>query len=381
MTLSCFSVRFPRSLGALGLLILLPLLWGCGAERGTSLGDWTLKRNKLTLENDLQVSETENYFFGSIEDLAVTSKGRMIALDAEATHLKVLRPDGTLIDTLGRAGRGPGEFQSPTNIAVARGDSVYVFDNQIDRLTVFAPPPSAAFARSLTLTSAVGSAMEVQVLEDVLIGRFTPGYTRKEGIRRPSPDPWRVLRETGTPEDTLLTERRLKVATSFQGPGPIIAYLPFGRVTRAAPGPDDRLYHGVTDSLQISATSVDGTTENIVSIPADPVPVTEAERDSVLDGLPARIRGEIEAALPETKPAFTDLVVADDGRLWAKRPTAGTTEQARWWRIDPDAKTIQEIRLPAEVTLEIIQDGMAYGTTTTEAGAPALVRYKVRKRS
>ncbi len=371
-------LRYNFPLSVLGLLVLL-FLGGCGSESGTDLGDWTV-RDELTLEKDLQVSKTESYFFGSIQDLDVTTEGRMVVLDDEANHLKVLRPDGTLIDTLGRAGRGPGEFQRPTNLTVARGDSIYVFDNQQNRLVVFSPPPSSELARSVTVTSAVGSASEIQILEDVLIGRFTPGYTRKEGIRRPSPDPWRVLRETGIPEDTLLTERRRKVATSFRDPGPVIAYLPYGRVTRAAPGPDERLYHGFTDSLQISATSVDGTTENIASIPANRVPVPNAERDSVLAEIPARIQGPIEAAFPETKPAFTDLIVADDGRLWIERPPrkAGA-DTTSWWILTPETKTIHVVRLPSEVGVRVVQNGKAYGTTTSEAGAPAVVRYQIEQ--
>ena len=361
--------------------VLALLLAGCGDGGDTpSLGDWTLKTEGVTLTEALRVSETDRFYFGSIADLDVTSEGRMVALDPEANHLKVLRPDGTLIDTLGRRGQGPGEFRRPTNIAVARGDSVYVFDNQLNRLTVFTPPPSSERARSVTITSAGGSVTEIQVLEGVLVGRFTPGYTRKEGMRRPQHATWRLLRETGVPGDTLLISKRRKLATSFQGPGVVIAYLPFGRVTRAAPGPGDRLYHGFTDSLYVRATSLDGSRETVAIVPADPIPVTEAERDSALSGIDAKIRGQIESAFPETKPAFTDLVIAEDGRLWVECPTeeAGA-DTTLWWILDPESKTIHEIQLPSEVDLEVVQSGKAYGTTTTEAGAPALVRYQIAK--
>lgn len=364
----------------LSSLILLGLvLAGCGdSSDAPSLDDWTLKTDGLTLTRDLQVSETENYFFGSIQNLAVTTQGQMIVLDGEATHLKILEPDGTLLDTLGRQGGGPGEFRRPRMVDVARGDSVYVFDIQLDRLTVFTPPPSSGLARTVAITSDVGNLTQVQVLEDGLAGRFSPGYTRKEGLRRPAPATWHVICETGVPGDPLLSVRRKKVATSFEGPGAVIAYLPFGRVTKVVAGPDSRLYHGSTDSLHVKATSLDGTTEVIATVPADPVAVREAERDSAMDGIEGEIRRQIAAAVPERKPAFTDLVVADDGTLWVQRPADGpNAETVPWWVVDPETKTIREVHLPPEVDLEAVQDGKAYGTTTTEAGAPAVVRYRV----
>ena len=380
MMLSNFS-RFNASFGVFGFLVVL-LLSGCGGDSDPNLGDWTFTKDGITLDKDLQVSETKRYFFGDIQDLDVTSDGRILVLDAEANHLKVLRPDGTLIDTLGRAGRGPGEFQRPTNIAVARGDSVYVFDNQIDRLVVFAPPPSFDVARSVTIPSPKGSATEVQVLDGRLVGRFTPGFTRKEELRRPAPATWRVLDETGASGDTLLLSKRQRLSTSFDGPGVVIARLPFGRVTRATPGPGNRLYHGFTDSLHIQSTALTGTRQTVASVPANPVPIPEAEQDSVLSRIPERLRGEIEAAVPDTKPAFTDLVVADDGRLWVERPTekAGA-DKTPWWILDPASKTIHEVQVPSEVDLKVVQNGMAYGTTRTDAGAPALVRYRIEAAS
>jgi hypothetical protein len=361
------------------LMLLGILLAGCGdSSDAPSLDDWSLKTNGLTLSKDLQVSETENYFFGSIQDLDVTSEGRMVVLDADATHLKVLRPDGTLIDTLGRQGQGPGEFQRPRQVHAARGDSVFVFDVVGDRITVFTPPPSSRFARSMLVSSDVGNLTQVHILKDRLAGRFTPGYTRKEGLRRPSPAFWRVIHGTGVAGDTLLKAHRRKVATFFGGPGAAIAYLPFGRRTRVAPGPDAQLYHGSTDSLHVQATSLDGTTAVLASVPAEPVAVTDTERDSVLEEYPGKLGSTLRSTLPATKPAFTDLAVADDGRLWIqrpkKRPSANTVE---WWVLDPETKTIRKTRLPSELELEVVQDGRAYSSTTTEMGAPAVVRYQI----
>ena len=361
----------------LSSIFILLLVVGCGGGSNPDLGEWTLKTDGLTVDQDLQVSDTGTYFFGFIEDLAVTSGGHMVVLDSEAMHLKVLQPDGTLIDTLGRRGQGPGEFQGATRVEVARGDSIYVFDNNLDRLSVFSPPPSPEWARSTVITSEKGNLTSLRVLSDQLVGELTLGYTRKEGLYRPSPNTWYALDKGEVSGDSLLSEHRQQVATSFGGQGAAIAYLPFGRATRVAAGPN-RLYHGFTDSLQIRATSLDGTTEVIATVPTDPIPVTEAERDSTLEDIPSAIRRPITSSFPETKPAFTDLVVAEDGRLWVRRPSEGLNVQTvSWWVLNPESKTVYEIQLGADVRLEVVRDGIAYGTATTESGAPAVVQYRI----
>jgi len=91
------------------------------------------------------------------------------------------------------------------------------------------------------------------------------------------------------------------------------------------------------------------------------------------------MRSVVASGLPGTKPTFTDLVIADDGRLWVKRPPEGPkAERVPWWILNLEEQTIQETRLPREVDLEVLQNGRAYGTKTTDMGAPAVVRYRVR---
>jgi hypothetical protein len=197
-------------------------------------------------------------------------------------------------------------------------------------------------------------------------------------MRRPKSATWRRIHETGAAGDTLVLSKRRRLTTSFDGPGIVIAYLPFTRVTQVVPGPEDRLYHGFTDSLHIQSTSLDGARETVATIPTNPVSIPEAERDSALNRISETVRGQVAKALPDTKPAFTDLVAADDGRLWVRRPTeTAEVDTAAWWILAPASQTIQKVRLPTAVDIEVVQNGRAYGTTTTETGAPAVVRYQI----
>lgn len=360
---------------ALGISLMLA---GCSSNDGPDLGDWTLKTNELTLTENLRVSETDAFYFGGIADLDVTSHGRMVVADLEANNVKVLRPDGSLVDTVGGPGGGPGEFQSLSLVQVARGDSLYAHDFQRLRLTVFAPDTPYEPGRVVSFSLDQGGFVRyLYVLDEHFVGTISSPLQPQEGVVEQH-EALRRIDEDGTLGDTLLLAESHSWALNYEDGSPRVAHIPFDRQTILALSPTERLYYGGTDSLHIEALASDGTSDVVASISADPIPVGEAERDSALADTDDALRSMVASAIPNTKPAFTDLVVADDGRLWVQRPKDGpSAETVAWWVLDPDTKTIQEVQLPTEVDLEVVRDGNAYGTTQTEMGAPAVVRYRI----
>jgi len=80
---------------------------------------------------------------GSDPMLARDSRGRfLIAPSANGNDILVFSKDGRLEQTIGRKGKGPGEFEEIRRIWVGPGDSVHVFD--WDRYTLFTPDFSVA---------------------------------------------------------------------------------------------------------------------------------------------------------------------------------------------------------------------------------------------
>lgn len=363
---------------SLGIFLSAFLVAGCGgADPSSDLGGWTLDRESLTLAEEMKTSGTENYFFGDIGDVAVTSDGRMIVADADAHHLKVLRPDGTLIDSIGRGGQGPGEFQGISELHVGPGDSLYVGDRSANRLSIFASGSSYEFDRDLSSSeSGVSRVLPLGPQYAGMVGGgFTPGSEE-----RPPPNVWCMMRPDGTVGDTLFTAgRRYRMMGKANG-GFVVGTVPYTRRTLVTNGPDNRIYYAWTDSLHIQAVGPASESDVVASISAPPVPITGAERDTALaqfDG--SGMRSKMASIMRDTKPALTDMLVAGDGRVWVKRPPRGRTpDSTTWWRLLPDEKTIQTVTLPAAVSLEAVRDGTAYAKIEPEAAAPAVGRYDVR---
>lgn len=73
----------------------------------------------------------------------------LVAPAGDPGSVELYAADGVFVRRVGRWGSGPGEFQLPGPLMADGGDSVYVFDRQLRRISVFTP--RLAFVRSVPL--------------------------------------------------------------------------------------------------------------------------------------------------------------------------------------------------------------------------------------
>lgn len=65
------------------------------------------------------------------------SRGRYYVPNASAlTNVPVFDVDGTFIERIGRDGEGPGEYRGANHVRITEGDTLYVFDYMLRRVTV-----------------------------------------------------------------------------------------------------------------------------------------------------------------------------------------------------------------------------------------------------
>ena len=84
--------------------------------------------------------------FGRVRGIVLDESLRMFVVDALSHEVRVFDRDGRLLQIIGREGRGPGEFKSPWRVAIDPTDSVWVWDQTLQRFSVF--DEDGAFARS-----------------------------------------------------------------------------------------------------------------------------------------------------------------------------------------------------------------------------------------
>lgn len=357
----------PRIAFLIGSLVLL--LLGCGSDGPAAESEWTIQEDALTLDRTLRVSDGESYYFGAIYDIAVGPKGKIYVADGKAGHVKILNRKGRLMRTIGRSGEGPGEFRRPANIGFTGQDSLYVMGAY--RASVFGPPNhnfQYSFRPIGKESSGVPRDMMVKQKGGGALFAFLP--FPKTITKTDAKATIRPVSSNGTVGDALIAARPRQ--TSPEG-----NTFPFSRRPAFALGPSGAVHHVWSGNLRVLVYDQSGMRKDTIRIPFDDVPVAEQERDSVLRDLPTEKQNDIRRHIPSTKPAFTQFLIDDRGHYWFGRPTANP-DSTNWWVAWPDEKRVVTTTLPSEVELAVVKSGHAYGETTTENGAPAVVRYRVR---
>jgi hypothetical protein len=91
---------------------------------------------------------------GALPDVSVYATrdraGRIYTIARKFDGVLVFNPDGTLLSRLGTKGSGPGEFGTIRRVLPGAGDSIFVSDWGIGRLTVYAPDLTLARTQVLT---------------------------------------------------------------------------------------------------------------------------------------------------------------------------------------------------------------------------------------
>ena len=315
-----------------------------------------------------------------VSGLARLSDGRIAVLSSENRQLYLFEPSGRLSGTIGRRGRGPGEFSRPLHLWYAPPDTLVVWDEWFGPITRFdlggavlarrtidlglalERLPSQAHMESGTFPLPDGSLMvEVELrdtglerpADDALI-RYPPvEYVRLDHAHNTisfgtwkGPERWAVPEEVGS-------------AVAYGSPSAedlleVYDYLfPTSGVTTsiAAGGRPVRVYLSHGDTNEIRQYSLDGALVRVIRRTTDPVPVTARAHRARLDENAKYVVTLNEApfdwyrplmlSMPrwESYPPVHGLFVDTEGYLWVREWSDNETGVPdRWSVFSPEGR-------------------------------------------
>lgn len=287
-----------------------------------------------TIEEELRIGAIDGdgpATFGQLKGLAVTADGRIAVLDAQAKELKIFGPDGAHLATYGRKGGGPGEFEEPYGLMMGPDGRLYVPDHRNARVSVFDVDTGFVESHAFRVRS-WGFVWDGAMGADGRI--FEPSITFDEQ-RRPI---LRVYDATMAQIDSLpialppdWDASEPPGAYRWEAPGGgAMGYIqvPFYPNGEGAIDPMGALWSTFPGdpSYRIKRWVPGGDTTLVIETRRRPVPVTSAERDSVIEGIRESLRrwgvGDLDwSRIPSFKPAVSWLFLAEGGRLWAETPS------------------------------------------------------------
>jgi hypothetical protein len=326
---------------------------------------WT-SENAWRLEPQLVLGNTSGDgadVFASIAAVEVDSSGNIFVLDRQANELRLFDAAGRHLRTVGRAGRGPGEYSTANGLAWIAPDSLLVVDQQGNRYTVL--DADGDYVRSVMRRLAFYGWVFVGGIDGDRVYELS---SMDHDIRRPALLGTRLRGENlepGTIESAAASESgprfiadTLPVANP-DGPDaePFSVQTARGGMMMSVPFAGSPVYyldgngglwygHGGTPRLYHANFRGDTLTEIVLNI--EPAPVT-SEEVAEWEAEPSIERfktmgGKLDLErIPKTKPYFDAITVDAQGYVWLGVPAA--PNQTVFAVLDPEGRYLGRLQI------------------------------------
>lgn len=321
-----------------------------------------------------EVSGEAPYLLNGVTSALRLSNGTFVIANGGTRELRFFDSSGRYLHTRGRAGGGPGEYETLRGVWRIHGDSLLSYDGQLRRITIL--DPAGEYVRDRRVE--FGAISPIGALLDGTLVGHVPGVreVRPEGFTREGIE-IALLSETTTEpirlEGEFFSGEILPMVSDVDLPGLGTTRMywqrsvPFARSTFVAVG-DDRVYIGTSDSYEIRVHRSDGGFQRVVrraNVPQIPVgdALINEEVEATIAGRPGTSRladvtdpiaiRENILSLPRvpTLPVFSGLIVTDTGDLWVREylPTWVSEGSVEWTIFDREGRMKGSVLVPRGV--------------------------------
>ena len=332
------------------------------------------------------------YDFNAISNVLRLPDGRLVVANRSTNEIRIFDSTGAHLKTVGRAGGGPGEFQSLVAAWRGPGDSLLAADILSRRLSVF--DTDGNYVRSFGLGGESGLALPTNGvmqfaipqgwLRDGSVVGIAQGFRfndAREGIYR---DSQAVIRygADGATRDTIGRfpgAEMEQVQLTFRGQTMSIPQpVPLGRITVFLVE-DTHLYVARNDSWQVEVYGTEGQLGRIIRVKSPQVKITEADqaahREEQLEALesqpetrsvPEAIKEQIvsrvkNAAYPAMMPLIAGLLRDSEGNLWVQQWPRPGERASRFLVLDSTGTVIGNVTMPERFRASAIGNGLVTG--------------------
>lgn len=382
------------------LVAITPLVaGGCGAPQGGT-GDVTIRDSAGVMIVDNRApewTEGDGWVVDSVpevvlgaagpngvrdllyvRDIVRMTSGDLVVANAGLSGLELFDSTGRFLRTIGREGRGPGEFNWMLRMVRCAGDTVMI--NQGYYVSVFDPrgafvddrqPSTPPGSNANQVLGSTADCRAVLMVADVRQSPPPPGTTYQPPVllfwAGLGPGVWDTV--AVTPGAQLFS---LAALGSVFG----IA-VPFGSSSIWTTD-GDHVFVGVTDRPEIQIHDRDRVLGKVVRWRAEARPLSPADRqaydawrEDFLERNPEEpadlIPRSADLPWPAVRPLFAELLVDDEGNVWVRSFPDAPSGRARlhvpgpespaesWWVIDSTGRWLGSVTMPRGLQVKGIQ--------------------------
>ena len=313
--------------------------------------------NVIEFKEELTIGEAEGrkeYVFSKISGIAVDSEGRIYVLDYKEAQIKVFARNGDYLKTIGREGQGPGELASPYSICVTEQDQIMIQDLNNHRMIFFSL--DGKFLKSISTA------------ELIMVGSWVDSKGNIIGLVSTSGPEMQILELKKFDSDL----NPLNSYYSFSRPRGSSGFNPFMPELCWAVDRNDFVICGYPESYEIQIFNPEGEMERKIIKDYEPVKITPDEIERAKKRLP----GPMKLDTPKCHPAYQDLTVDEEGRIFVQTWEKNKDSAAFYFDVfDSDGRYIAKI--PMKFRPRIWKKGKLYSIEEDEEEYQMVKRYKV----
>lgn len=325
------------------------------------------------LEEDLSLGNEndDNYYFPKGASIALDDQENLYVLDSGNTRIQKYDAAGKYVQTIGRKGQGPGEFQFPSMICFDGEGNLCVYDMR--SLKIFAA--DGTYKKSISLVTFIQPRFYIS-RENFIFG-MDINYMAPEGPRiaivKLNPD-------GSTPKTIAQFQGELKPNQRWYA---LHSYSNFLALCGLSP---EAFCFGFSAEYKIYLADAQGDTILMIVKDEKPKPISREEKNSIIKsgmkiGVGRGEPGKMEdmAVFPRHRPCFDRIITDDAGRIYVmKKPSILDQDKTQEFDVfSREGIYLYKVKLP--FMPEIIKAGSIYEIQKNEeTGDIKIIRHKVK---
>jgi hypothetical protein len=379
----------------LAISLISILTMGCTEEKTTKRTEWKgeveikngtkIIKNpaepvygeiRLELEEDLSIGreDDDNYLFYDPRNISVDEQKNIYILERGNHRIQKFDKDGDYLQTIGKEGQGPGEFERPYSLVLDKNNNIYVSDRR--KIHFF--NPNGEFIKTTPLSDQINNffvpsegnifGLMTQRAEKertrLIVKMNSEGKILKNIVQLAEVN--QVMRKSGNVTSTF------SITQSYN----YSLYLTFSN--------KNHIYYGDSSEYSFSRVNLEGNVELVIKKEESRQSISQKEKDKIFAGLSELIKewpkGVVEEAVqfPDYRPFFDRILIDDKERIFIKRvkPVLDETESFEFDVFSPEGYYLYKTVLP--FSPDIIKNGYFYDLHIAEVtGEITIKRYKV----
>ncbi|WP_176719418.1 6-bladed beta-propeller [Rhodohalobacter halophilus] len=354
-----------------------------GIENLTVYSEDEAPRFQISLQEVARIDDSDDLILGRISGIQTDKNDRIFISDDSEKRINVYTPDGEFIQSIGRSGQGPGEFETVHNLMI---DEAHIYAQDFNKRMVHSYLLSTMeFDKSIPMMSENQRSVlpdgyfpgGFQVLPE---GQFLFYYGQSFGRNDDESEQrmdliYRADREGQLSADPILELETVDPIVLRTDNSISVFGAPFLARVLNSFSPVQGIVVNRTDWFLFKKYDENGNYRRAFYYP---FPRKELTREAALnqynnEGYRRAVRGY---DLPETWPAVREFLIDDEGRFWVST-IIDEEGMFEWWVLDEQGNLLAKQIWPSSRTVEHVQNNYLYMTEEDEMGLVEVVKYRL----